>query len=367
MLVITAAAMIAFLGMLALALDVGTWYQTEHHAQGTADATALAAANYMAGGDSASDAQVQAVTYAGYNGLTITTANVVINTTTNQVTVTVPTTAPSYFAQALGFGSRSVSAKAVATWPGGVVPYSLIAGSSACGAGYGLTFKGTGGGTTTVTGMHTNGQLTNQDHSNSSSVSGTISSNASGTGPNCTPSITNSGNTSYTVNGSPSAAFPLIYAQPTGPACTYTATSFTTAQIAGPGVYCATGTNTSCLDGSSNGAGSIYLNQIETGVELVAGCVVLAGGAGNSTAPSGQPLVYGTAGAASPPATSVYIDNNGNVLTGTIYAPSGTVEFTQNNNITTFVEAANIVIDGNGFTVIGNGPPTVSGGDSLTG
>lgn len=104
-------------------------------------------------------------------------------------------------------------------------------------------------------------------------------------------------------------------------------------QITGPGVYCTTVPATSCVDASSNGsnnngAGSIFLNHAETGIVLVAPCVVLSKNAGSSTAPAGQPLIYGTGTGTS---SSVYIDNNGNVLTGTIYVPNGTVELTANN------------------------------------
>ncbi|HWF71932.1 MAG TPA: pilus assembly protein TadG-related protein, partial [Solirubrobacteraceae bacterium] len=164
--VLVAVSMVAFLGMLALALDVGSWYQTQSHTQGTASAAALAAANYMAGGDSSSDATQRAVTYAGYNGLTITTANVAIDTTADTVTVTVPTTAPSYFAQVLGFGSRSVSAKAVASWqttstacttPGNTCA-AIWASDTNCTAGnYAVIFNGSGD--TVTGGVHSNGGI----------------------------------------------------------------------------------------------------------------------------------------------------------------------------------------------------------------
>lgn len=100
----------------ALAIDVSTWFVKHHKAQVTADAAALAAANYMSTGGSSGTATTTATTYASDNNLPISSSNVTVDTSSQTVTVTVPTTGPLLFAGiALGSGP-SISARAVASW-----------------------------------------------------------------------------------------------------------------------------------------------------------------------------------------------------------------------------------------------------------
>jgi hypothetical protein len=108
------------------------------------------------------------------------------------------------------------------------------------------------------------------------------------------------------------------------------------------------------------------LNHAVTNVELYADCVELDSGANGSTAPANQPLVYGAATGTN--STVIFAGNN-ITLTGTVYVPNSTVEFTFNNDIITFVEASNVVIDknnGSSPNISGTGPLEIVPADTLT-
>jgi hypothetical protein len=164
-----------------------------------------------------------------------------------------------------------------------------------------------------------------------------------------------------------------------GPACTYSAPWFSTSAagvnaIRSPGIYCATGTPSSCPDLTGNktspSTGDIYVGTALTGnFEFVGPCITLAS-TGTINSPDGAPLVYGTATAGSTSSQpDIWIDGNNETFVAPIYDPNGTVKITGNNgNLTGFIEAMNITVDKNSFTTFtGNGPQTAPGGDQLIG
>jgi hypothetical protein len=115
-LILVVLSMVTVIAIAALAIDVATWYQKHHSAQVTADAAALAAANYMANGGVAGTATGTATAYAASNGTPIANGNVIVDTSNDTVTVTVPTSGSINFA-GLDLGSSpNISARAVATW-----------------------------------------------------------------------------------------------------------------------------------------------------------------------------------------------------------------------------------------------------------
>lgn len=123
-LVVIVIAMTLIVAVAALAIDASDWFATHHKAQVTADAAALAAANYMgtalAAGTAPATASAAGIStaesYASRNGLPISDGNVTIDTGGETVTVTVPTTGPLFFAGiSLGSGP-SISARATASW-----------------------------------------------------------------------------------------------------------------------------------------------------------------------------------------------------------------------------------------------------------
>ena len=425
-LVIVVLAMTALLGMAAVAIDLATWYQKHHQAQLAADAAALAAAQCMGSGTctSTSAAASMATTYANSNN--VPASSVTVDTTSYHVTVTTGTSAPISFAGLFNV-HPSVSASATASWVDGLTDISLFAGDTTCGTGDGIYFASNGGGQSYVPGIHSNGEVFVRDHSGSTAITGSITDNSTGTGPFCSGSTTNTGNVSLVssgdAGGNPNGTLPWpeIYSPP---ACTTsnTATYWTTDTaapsghqiVSGGGVYCVTtsfsGTCGPTIDGT---AGTIYLGSKVTGVELYAPCVNIASGANGSSAiastttpptPFQYPLVYATGATNITPPTgngqgsktgsanpAVFIgDSNkgqGITLTGAVYAPGscstsaswnpnqtcsgtingGTVEFSGNNDLTSFVEAENIWVDKNNFSsIIGNGPTNPFGSAALT-
>src|SRR5262245_34419694 len=105
--------MFSLLGMCALAVDVGSWYQQKRSAQSAADASALAGAPFL--GVNWATAQSHATSEFTTNAKSGDTATYTNTTTyvandTIQVQVTRP--APSYFAKVFGKGTITVKTTA---------------------------------------------------------------------------------------------------------------------------------------------------------------------------------------------------------------------------------------------------------------
>jgi Flp pilus assembly protein TadG len=108
--------MFVLLGMSALAIDVGLWYQDKRSVQASADAAALAGASVLPVGFST--AQTSATSEFNQNkqpGDSATIVNSSNLTSNDSVTVTVTRTAPSFFAKLLGKNSVTIKATAIAT------------------------------------------------------------------------------------------------------------------------------------------------------------------------------------------------------------------------------------------------------------
>ncbi len=111
--VLTVVFITALLGMTALVLDAGSWFQAQRATQATADAAALAAAQALP--SSPGDAGVLAASYVSKNGggnSTVTFSSKLLPNDT--VSVHVSTSAPGFFAKLFGVDSVSVGADAVA-------------------------------------------------------------------------------------------------------------------------------------------------------------------------------------------------------------------------------------------------------------
>jgi Flp pilus assembly protein TadG len=127
-LVIISLSMVVLLGMAALAIDVANWYTKHHQAQVVADSAALAAANCLAhpnvgvSGSSCSsstdtkDATAVAIAYAAANGVTISGSQVVIDTSSDKVTVNAVAPTPTMFASVFGVHNTSETATAAASF-----------------------------------------------------------------------------------------------------------------------------------------------------------------------------------------------------------------------------------------------------------
>jgi putative Flp pilus-assembly TadE/G-like protein len=114
-LVVTVVFMLCLLGGVALTLDVGSWYREHRQAQTTADAAALAAAQFLPNQDTAkSTAQDYATKNGGgidaVNGITFS-GSLLPNDT---VTIHITRTAPGFFSKLFSIDSASVHAHAAA-------------------------------------------------------------------------------------------------------------------------------------------------------------------------------------------------------------------------------------------------------------
>ena len=112
-LVLSAVFLTVLLGMAAVAIDVGTWFQADRAAQATADAAALAAAQELPAHPSSSKALAEQ--YATKNGGGLKTVAFGSAAAPND-TVTVEVERPSagFFSQVVGVDSVTVAAKASA-------------------------------------------------------------------------------------------------------------------------------------------------------------------------------------------------------------------------------------------------------------
>ena len=108
--------MLALLGMCAMAIDVGLWYQDKRSVQAAADATALAGASVLpvdyATAQTVANAQFAKNKKSGDSAVIVNTSDLTSN---DSVTVTVTRTSPSFFAQLFGKNNATIQASARAT------------------------------------------------------------------------------------------------------------------------------------------------------------------------------------------------------------------------------------------------------------
>jgi Flp pilus assembly protein TadG len=108
--------MFVLLGMCALAIDVGLWYQDKRAVQSTADAAALAGASQLpVNWGVAQNTAVQQFDNNKKPGDTATIQNTSNLTSNDSVTVTVTRVSPSFFAKLLGKNNATIQATARAT------------------------------------------------------------------------------------------------------------------------------------------------------------------------------------------------------------------------------------------------------------
>jgi hypothetical protein len=113
--VLMALSLVVIMGMAALVVDVGSWYHTRRHLQGTADAAALAGAQLLP--DDSSGAQSMALDYANKNGGNVLGADITVTSTVSgndTISVQAKKTDSGVFSGILGIGSSDISARAKA-------------------------------------------------------------------------------------------------------------------------------------------------------------------------------------------------------------------------------------------------------------
>jgi Flp pilus assembly protein TadG len=131
--------MFAMLGMCALVIDAGSWYQQKRSLQSAADAGALAGAAYLpvsyaAAGTAATDEYAK-----NANGDTVTYQQATTFIANDSITVTASRPASSFFAKVFGHGTITVKATAEATMVqsgGGALPWGVMKGTYTPGTTY---------------------------------------------------------------------------------------------------------------------------------------------------------------------------------------------------------------------------------------
>ncbi len=443
-LVVVLVSLLVLLGMAAVGIDTASWMVRRHQAQVVADSSALAAANCLANpsatptsmdingtltsvpactsGSDTSAAQTVAVDYAAANGVTITTSQVNVNTTSDLVTVSPSVQSPGLFARLFGIGQVTESAQAAAHWGNGSSPCPspssdtgctfMFADNSNCSSatnGVDLSSSGTTG----VTGaIISNGNL-------SGSVSGTPSFGTGSYGPNgpngaCSDSMTLNGNNPWSsppTQATTDYPFPVDYAldfpacggtgelacQASGSAagypsfCTNAGTNITlNGSTNGDStitnnIYCASGTGTPSDPSTWNGSITIGLSSENTLYDtFVGGSIAFTGSSSDvlsscgyaasgytaancassvpAPATANYPIFYATGTGATALDVSV---SSGQTLNGDMYVPNGTADLsmTGSETLTTLIEGNNINASVSG-TFQGDGP-IESGSDQL--
>jgi Flp pilus assembly protein TadG len=139
--------MMALLGMCALAIDVGSWYQQKRAIQSASDAGALAGAAYLPSGWSPATSAAGSEFTKNLHGATLTYTPSSVYVSNDSITVTATAPAKSFFAKA--FTSKAVTVKAVATATmmnagGGALPWGVIQNSYTPGTTYPIYVNNTG-------------------------------------------------------------------------------------------------------------------------------------------------------------------------------------------------------------------------------
>jgi Flp pilus assembly protein TadG len=332
-LILTGVMMVAFIGLAALAIDVGSFYQAQRQAQGAADAAALAGVNFLPTSQGLATTAANNYVAQNYSGATATETY----PTTTQIKVVVNNTTPSFFGQVFGITSANVSATAIAGQPVGTTPAALFAMDSSCG-GDGVSIDGNG--ESIPGGITSNGKFTQKGKGN---FGGTTYGGPSG----CSSSVDKGTFASGPTALASLSPWPFDYSLPAlKPACTQSAPtfSFTTSNNTNA-VYCATG-NISISDGVSLPNATLIAGSFN-----INGNNIMVGSASTGNGLS----IYQTG-------TST-LDINGNgINVNTIFAPQAEVLIDGNsstNTLNSFVEAFDVSITGNNHTILGTGPPSV--------
>lgn len=387
-LVIAAIILVVILGMAALAIDIGSYYQAQRQAQSAADAGALAAGQDLATNPSA--AATDGTNYATTN-FPGSTVSVSTNATGNQATVSVTAATPTFFGKFLGHTSQKVSAHAVAyetasaCTTDGTNCYAIFAMDTNCASGnYGVTFNGA---SDVVTGgVHSNGSI--DLIGGSQKLGPTTYGNGSG----CTVKTGGTGDT-YTAGPTAEAPlpWPLDYSKiltacggsgevactgPNGtPAyCTKAQANFDfpTDPIVSGNVYCAYGTGSGVkVSDPSTWTGLIYFHSGSFGA---AGSPIYGTWIGGTievgrksylstqtTTPT-YPVFYaaGSGNCSSASSGGVCMTASGSEVNGGLFSPNGTIEFNGDGSTANFLEAQDVNLVGQGFT--GSGPSDGYGG-----
>ena len=400
-LVLVAMLMVVFLGMAAVAIDVGFLYQQKSKAQSAADAAALAGAQDLPGNATLAATDAQNYVASNMSGATsvVTTP---YNSSASQIKVTVNQTVPNFFGQIFGSGSTNVSASAVAAETAGASASCSTPGTG-CAAIFAMDSSCSHAGISLGGGEGINGGVQSNGALNVGGGGSSFGPTTYGTGCTVSPSKYASQGNTFTSGPTPTApvtTWPIDYRTDfpacTGSACTgrFGTPSFcTNATLAASEIlysyypntlisgqiYCDVGSGTPGDPATWNGA--ITANQSGNGFiesSFVAGSVTLGGGV-NLEACGYSSAGYTASGCSTPvpPATTNYpliyvtgtssnaVDESsgGAAFLGDLFAPNGTILLGGGTG-TSFLEAQDVVATKGALTYAGDGPSSSGSGSS---
>lgn len=392
MLAMTAILLVVMIGLAALAIDVGSFYQAQRQAQGSADAGALAGADALAGGASAAAASATATTLATTNYPSATPPNVTVSGTS--VTVAVANTTPAYFGQIFGVSKENVGARAVASGTPAVT--SCTSPGNTCQAVFAMDsncanngISATAGSINITGGVHSNGSI---DDSSGGSTWGPTTY-----GPSANGCQTNYNSNQETINPAPISG-PVISAWPidysvlypacgasmtihcTGPNgtpsyCNYAAASYSVTSTPTSGIYCAYGAGTPSDPNTYTGDVTFDRGGYPVTASYISGYVSINRGI-NSLTPYNYPANHMLFYAAGPDIAAgkhqsytpaVNYGAGGYTALGDTFAPNGTIAVTAGINSTSFFEAKDVSLGAGGYTITGDGPTNPGGGGTSSG
>jgi Flp pilus assembly protein TadG len=365
-LVIVAVAMVALIGMAALAIDLGSFYKAQRQAQEAADAGALAAAQDLSTSTSAATTDANSYATKNYPGSSVS----VSEPSSTTVKVTVSASSPSFLGHILGLTSAKVSASAVAgTTNSGGASGAIFAKSTTCSGALQLE----AGDLTLNGGVYTNGGTTASGHNNTY-TSGTYG----GGNRNCW--VDNSGgsnkfngSTSPTYNSggaSSPAAWPIDYSSdfPTYP---FTSSGDPNCTSIGSDLSLQSGNPLLTL---SNGVytipnGVYCYSTIEFNIQPIkCTCTFVAGSFQMNQGPDQLTPDFNGLEFYDVNDTSLNVNSNGPSFWngGTLFAPNANITINApSGTISGFVEGQTVTINGGGPTTWTGTGPTVGGTSGL--
>ena len=390
-LALTVVTIVVLIGFVALAIDVGLLWSERRHMQTAADAAALAGATALRDGNNVSAAADDVSALNGFTdgsgGVTVTVNNPPLSGTfagaSNLVEVVVQQSQPTFFMQALGFGSMNVSARAVAgNINGPACIYALDPSNPGA-----LSTNGN------PTIQSSCGVIVDSNNSTGMTANGHVTLDATSIG--VVGNYSSSGNVTLSpapVTGVAPLPDPLAYVQaPSVGPCTNTnvAINSNVTTTLNPGVYCggltinggATVTfnpGTYIIDGGGmtvNGNATLSGQGVtfyDTQGYAPYGPIVLSGNSqSNFSAPTTGPLAgilfFGDRTVPNGQGTSVIIGNSQTTFDGAIYFASTGVKYSGNSSSSgyTFVVGYDLTFSGNTNVTVGNNYSSLPGGSPI--
>jgi Flp pilus assembly protein TadG len=347
-LILVALLMTAFIGLAALAIDLGSLDGAQRKAQAAADAGALAGAAALSTSTTAASATATTLAKTNYP-----TATPTVTASTNAVTVSVTANPPNFFGKAFPVSAKAVASSAITGGSAG----AIFASDTSCSGG-GVTLQTTGitinggirsSGSMDVSGAHTGTYPSTTYACNLNPPTGTTNNSFDGRASPSAPTVDTT--TPATWPDDYSADFPVYPLTAAGdPNCDHIQADYNFQSLPSTtladGVYC---------------ANTIEFNE----AGLTCTCTFVAGGFTFNNGPDNFTPAYQSLSFYDVNDTGLNVNSNGpNFFNGgVLFAPKASVTVNApSGNISGFVEAKDVSTNGGGTSSTWTGTgPTLNG------